>query len=307
MTVRRSRARRDRSRGAAFGGRTSGVVRGKRRVDLARFTLIGVYVIFLLLPMYWALITAFKPQEDILAQPPVWFPSDPNFSYFGSALHRLNGITGIKNSLIIAFSSTFLAVVFGAMAAYSMARFATGGKHLAFWFLSQRLLPPVAVVIPIFLLYSRYSEEWLRFRLIDTRVGLILLYTVFSLPWTVWMMYSYFRQMPPELEQAALVDGCSRWQALWKVAMPLAAPGIVSAAAFAFIFAWTEFLFALVLTSTNATTLPVLLAGYIGVFQGNLWGETAAMTLISLVPALLLGIFLQRHLVRGLTVGAVQG
>jgi multiple sugar transport system permease protein len=103
------------------------------------------------------------------------------------------------------------------------------------------------------------------------------------------------------------VDGCTRWQALWKVAIPLAAPGLVSAAAFAFVFSWTEFLFALVLTSDKAVTLPVVLAGYIGLFQGNLWGETAAMTLISLIPAVLLGIFLQRHLVRGLTVGAVQG
>lgn len=305
MRLRRSSARR--RGGGPTGGGGSGVVRGGRRSDLVRFTFIGLYLLFLLLPMYWALITAFKPQEDILAQPPVWFPSDPTFSYFGSALNRLNGLTGIKNSLIVASTTTFFAVVIGALAAYSMARFRTGGKHLAFWFLSQRLLPPVAIVIPIFLLYSRYSDEWLRVRLIDTRIGLILLYTVFSLPWTVWMMYSYFRQMPPELEHAALVDGCSRWQALWKIAIPLAAPGVVSAAAFAFIFAWTEFLFALVLTSTNATTLPVLLAGYIGVFQGNLWGETAAMTLISLVPALLLAIFLQRHLVRGLTVGAVQG
>ena len=95
-----------------------------------------------------------------------------------------------------------------------MARFRTGGKHLAFWFLSQRMMPPIAIVIPIFLLYSRYSEEWLGFTLIDTRLGLILLYTVFALPFTVWMMYAYFRQMPPELEEAALVDGCSRFQAL---------------------------------------------------------------------------------------------
>ncbi|MGI8480321.1 MAG: carbohydrate ABC transporter permease [Gaiellaceae bacterium] len=305
MRLRPSSARR--RGGEPTGGTASRVVRGGRRWDLVRFTFIGLYFLFLLLPMYWALITAFKPQEDILAQPPVWFPSDPTFSYFGSALNRLNGLTGIKNSLIVAFATTFLAVVIGAAAAYSMARFRTGGKHLAFWFLSQRLLPPVAVVLPIFLLYSRYSEEWLRLRLYDTRIGLVLLYTVFSLPWTVWMMYSYFRQMPPELEHAALVDGCSRWQALWKIAIPLAAPGVVSAAAFAFIFSWTEFLFAFLLTGTNATTLPVLLAGYVGVFQGNLWGETAAMTLISLIPAVLLGIFLQRHLVRGLTVGAVQG
>ena len=272
-----------------------------------RWVFLGGYFLFLLVPLYWAIVTAFKPQDDLLAQPPVWFPAHPTMSHFGQALHRLNGLAGLENSVIVAFSTTALALVVGTAAAYSMARFQTGGKHLAFWFLSQRMLPPVAVVIPVFLLYSQYTREWFGLRLMDTRIGLIILYTVFALPWTVWMMYSYFRQMPAELEQAALVDGCTRWQALWKVAVPLAAPGLVSAAAFAFIFSWTEFLFALVLTSTHSQTLPVVLAGYIGLFQGNLWGETAAMTLISLIPALLLGIFLQRHLVRGLTVGAVQG
>jgi multiple sugar transport system permease protein len=288
----------------------SSTVRAPRRFrvgSIVRWGFIAGYMLFLVVPLYWGIMTAFKPQSDILHQPPVWFPSHPTLSHFGGALHRLNGLEGLENSRIIAFSTTALALVVGTAAAYSMARYATGGKHLAFWFLSQRILLPVAVVLPVFLLYSRYSQEWFRFRLIDTHQGLILLYTVFALPWTVWMMYSYFRQMPVELEQAALVDGCTRWQALWKIAVPLAAPGLVSAAAFAFVFSWTEFLFALVLTSTNSVTLPVVLAGYVGLFQGNLWGETAAMTLISLIPALLLGIFLQRHLVRGLTVGAVQG
>jgi multiple sugar transport system permease protein len=120
-------------------------------------------------------------------------------------------------------------------------------------------------------------------------------------------MYTYFRQMPVELEEAALVDGCSRFQALRKIAWPLAAPGIISAAAFAFIFSWTEFLFAVVLTRNQATTLPVAIAGMITSFQGNLYGEVAAATMVSLVPALLLGILVQRHLVRGLTLGAVRG
>jgi multiple sugar transport system permease protein len=287
----------------------SGVVRGKtfRAAAIPRWAFIVGYYTFLLVPLYWAAITAFKPQEDILRQPPVWFPSEPTLRHFGSALNRFEGLEGLQNSLIVAGAATVLAVLAGTAAAYSMARFATGGKHLAFWFLSGRLLPPVAVVIPVFLLYSRYSEEWIQFRLIDTHIGLILLYTVFALPWTVWMMYAYFRQLPTELEEAALVDGCTRWQAMWKIAVPLAAPGVVSAAAFAFIFSWTEFLFALILTSTEAVTLPVVLAGFIGLFQGNLYGETSAMTLISLIPALILGIFLQRHLVRGLTFGAVQG
>src|SRR5438876_2673326 len=159
-----------------------------------------------------------------------------------------------------------------------MARIRTGGKHLAFWMLSQRFMPPIAVVIPVFLMFRTLG-------LTDSRIGLILLYTVFALPFTIWMMYAYFRQMPVELEEAALVDGCSRFQALWKVAWPLAAPGIVSAGAFAFIFSWTEFLFALVLTSTHAVTLPVALASIATSFQGALYGESSALTVGPLVPA----------------------
>ena len=122
--------------------------------------------------------------------------------------------------------------------AYSLARFDTGGQHLSFWVLSQRFLPPVAVVLPIFLLYRNLGLH-------DTRFGLVIVYTVFTLPVTVWMIYAYFRQMPGSMEEAALVDGCTRWQAFWRVAVPLAAPGIAAATVFAFIACWTEFFFAL--------------------------------------------------------------
>jgi multiple sugar transport system permease protein len=288
---------------------SSGVVRGGRfRVSgVLRFAFIAAYTGFLLLPLYWMAVTSIKGQEDQLADPPVWFPSNPTSLNYSDALDNFNGWKSLQNSVVVAFVTTLLAVALGMAAAYSMARFRTGGKHLAFWFLSQRMMPPIAIIIPIFLLYSRYSEEWLGFTLIDTRAGLILLYTVFALPFTVWMMYAYFRQMPPELEEAALVDGCSRLQALRKIALPLAAPGIVSAAAFAFIFSWTEFLFAQVLARDNAITAPVALAGLITFFQGNLYGQASALTMVSLVPAVILGILVQRHLVRGLTLGAVQG
>ena len=284
------------------------VVRGGRfrPGGFVRFVFIGLYVGFLVLPLYWMAVTSIKGQDDQLSEPPVWFPSDATSVNYADALNRFNGWKGLENSLIVAFITTFLAVLLGTAAAYSMARYRTG-KHLAFWFLSQRMMPPIAIIIPIFLLYSRYAEEWFGFTLIDTRTGLVLLYTVFALPFTVWMMYAYFRQMPPELEEAALVDGCSRLQALGKVAWPLAAPGIVSAAAFAFIFSWTEFLFAQVLARDHAVTVPVALAGMITFFQGNLYGQASALTMVSLIPAVLLGILVQRHLVRGLTLGAVQG
>lgn len=285
------------------------VVRGRtiRIGTVLRAAFILLYLGFVLLPLYWAAVTSIKPQEDLLADPPVWWPSDPTGLHYTTALDSFNGWKGLRNSLIISLATTLVALIIGTAAAYSMARFRTGGKHLAFWFLSQRMLLPIAVIIPVFLLYSRYSEAWFGFQLVDTKTGLVLLYTVFALPFTVWMMYVYFRQMPVELEEAALVDGCSRVQAIWKIACPLAAPGLVSAAAFAFIFSWTEFLFAQVLARDSAITLPVALAGIITGFQGNQYGEASALTMVSLVPAVFLGVLVQRHLVRGLTLGAVQG
>jgi multiple sugar transport system permease protein len=289
-------------------GRTRVVRGGRLRVgSIARIAFIVLYLGFLLLPLYWVAVTSIKPQDDLLTDPPVWWPAHPTGLHYSTALNAFQGWTGLENSLIIAFSTTVLAVAVGTAAAYSMARFQTGGKHLAFWFLSQRIMPPIAIVIPVFLLYARYTNEWIGLSLVDTHFGLILLYTVFALPFTVWMMYAYFRQMPVELEEAALVDGCTRLQALWKVAWPLAAPGIVSAAAFAFILSWTEFIFALVLTRSHAVTLPVVLAGIITGFQGNQYGEASALTMVSLIPALAIGILIQRHLVRGLTLGAVRG
>ena len=145
------------------------------------------------------------------SESPVWFPAHPTSVHYSTALNYMRGWLGLKNSLIIASATTIASVLIGTAAAYSMARFRTGGKHLAFWVLSQRFLPPVAVVIPIFLMFRNLG-------LVDSRLGLIILYTVFSLPFSIWMMYAYFRQMPVELEEAALVDGCSRWQSLWKIA-----------------------------------------------------------------------------------------
>ncbi len=285
------------------------VVRGGRfrPGTLVRALFVLLYLGFLLLPLYWVAVTSIKPQEDLLADPPVWWPHEPTGLHYSTALNAFRGWTGLENSLLIASSTTVLAVVFGTAAAYSMARYGTGGKHLAFWFLSQRIMPPIAIIIPVFLLYARYTNEWIGVSLVDTHFGLILLYTVFAMPFTVWMMFTYFRQMPVELEEAALVDGCTRVQALRKVAWPLAAPGIVSAAAFAFILSWTEFIFALVLTRTHAVTLPVVLSGIITNFQGNQYGEASALTMVSLIPALAIGILIQRHLVRGLTLGAVRG
>ena len=267
--------------------------------DTARFVALGLFLVFVLLPLYWMVMTSIKPTSDYLTIPPVWFPREPTLVHYTAALFSYRGLQGLINSLIIASAATVLSTVLGTMMAYSLARFNTGGQHLAFWVLSQRFLPPVAIILPVFLLFRNWG-------LYDTHFGLILLYTLMTLPLTVWMMYAYFRQLPRSLEEAALVDGLSRWQTLWIVAVPLAAPGMVAAAVFCFIAVWTEFFFALILTSRYAFTLPTIFRAFLG-FQGAQYGEAAALAATSLLPSIALGMLVQRHLVRGLTLGALRG
>jgi multiple sugar transport system permease protein len=265
---------------------------------LGRLAGVVAAVLFVLAPLYWVAITSIKPADDYLAVPPVWFPAHPTAVHYTAALFAYRGLTGLLNSVTVAIASTILSVLLGTPLGYSLARFETGG-FLANWVLSQRFLPPVAVALPLFLLYRSYG-------LYDTQLGLVLAYTVMTLPLTAWMMLAYFRQLPVELEEAGRVDGCSGWQVFLRIAVPLAMPGILSAAVFAFIAVWTEFFFALVLTSRHAFTLPTVFRSFIG-FQGAQYGEASALAITSLIPSIVLGMLVQRHLVRGLTLGAVRG
>lgn len=270
-----------------------------RKIPIVRIIFLALCVLFVVAPLYWTFVTSIKPSDDFLAIPPVWFPEQPTLVHYNAALFAYRGLNGLVNSLIVSISATFLSCLLGTLMAYSLARFNTGGQHLSFWVLSQRFLPPIAIVLPIFLNYRMLGLN-------DTHVGLILAYTVFTLPVSVWMMFAYFRQMPRSLEEAALVDGCTRWTSFWRVAAPLAVPGIVAAAIFTFIACWTEFFFALVLTSRNAYTLPTVFRAFLS-FQGAQYGAASALSIVSLVPSIVLGVLVQKHLVRGLTLGAIRG
>jgi multiple sugar transport system permease protein len=275
-------------------------IAGRHRSGFAllRFGFIGLMLAFLVLPFYWVAITSIKPPSDYLAIPPVWFPAEPTIVHYTAALFAYRGLQGLINSFVVAAATTLASAVIGTLMGYSLARFNTGGQHLAFWVLSQRFLPPIAIVLPVFLLYRGWGLN-------DTRGGLILFYIVASLPLSVWMMFTYFRQVPREMEEAALVDGASRWRAFWSVAVPMGAPGIAAAAVFTFIFCWTEFFFALNLTSRNAFTLPTIFRAFLG-FQGAQYGEASALAIVSLVPSIILGMLVQRYLVQGRMVGALH-
>ena len=182
--------------------------------------------------------------------------------------------------------------------AYSLARFKTGGENLAIWIISQRMVPPIAIVFPIFLLYV-----WLGW--VDTYQGVILLYTAFNLPYVIWMMRGYIVDIPLELEESALVDGCSRWRVLWRVVFPMSRSGLFATAVFTFIFAWNDFIFALVLTRTEVVTYTVQVTHYFG-GQSNFWSKIAAMSVLGTAPVFVAVAMLQRYLVRGISMGAVK-
>ena len=249
-------------------------------------------------PVYWLFSISFKTPDEIFAFPPVWYPKSIQFSNY-MVLFKDGDAKTVLNSLILATASTFIAMILGTIAAYSLVRFKTGGENLAVWIISQRMMPPVAIVFPVFLLYVFFG--W-----VDTFFGLILLYTAFNLPYVIWMMRGYIEDIPLELEESALVDGCSRWAVLWKVVMPMARSGLFATAVFTFVFAWNEFLFALVLTRTEVTTYTVQVTHYFG-GQSNFWAKIAAMSVLGTIPVFFAVATMQRYLVRGISMGAVKG
>jgi multiple sugar transport system permease protein len=271
----------------------------RKDVRLAlRYLIACLLVVIFVFPVYWLFIISFKTPDEIFAFPPVWYPKSIQFSnYF--VLFKDGDAKTVLNSLILASVSTFFAMILGTMAAYSLVRFKTGGENLAVWIISQRMMPPVAIVFPVFLLYVFFG--W-----VDTFFGLILLYTAFNLPYVIWMMRGYIEDIPLELEESALVDGCSRWEVLWKVVMPMARSGLFATAVFTFVFAWNEFLFALVLTRTEVTTYTVQVTHYFG-GQSNFWAKIAAMSVLGTIPVFIAVATMQRYLVRGISMGAVKG
>jgi multiple sugar transport system permease protein len=270
----------------------------------ARYVVLLVVMIFCLFPIFWVVATSVKMPAEFLHNPPVWIPQNPTVVHFQNVMAQ-RGNLALKNSVIIATGATFLSMLVGSLAAYSLARLDTGGRHFAFWLLSQRLMPPVVLIIPFFLLLRDLGSINPALGL-DSHAALIALYTVFNLPFVIWMMRSYFEAVPAEIEESALVDGSTRFGAFRRITLPLAVPGLIATGTFAFIFSWMEFLFAVVFTRTKAVTLPVAIAGFSG-SQGSNWGQASALAVVAMVPVFALALLVQRHFVRGLTLGAIRG
>jgi multiple sugar transport system permease protein len=266
-------------------------------IQTLRYIFVLLALVFFLFPVVWISVTAFKSGDELLKSPPVWIPDQFSFQMFQHVIET-GGIKAIANSFIIAASATVLALLIGSLAAYGLARYKVGGNNLPFYILSQRFMPPVAVIFPFLLVFK--ALRWM-----DTYQALILIYMTFNLPYAVWMMRGFFLEIPTEVEESALVDGCSPLGAFWHIALPLASPGLVATGVFCFIFSWTEFFFAVCLTRKAAMPLSVFLPFFFG-RQFAQWGQVGAVSVLALLPLFFMSLVVQRYLVRGLTMGAVK-
>lgn len=281
---------------------TSPAAAAKRPFDTrsAGFTLLVVgYAFLILFPVFWMWSLAFKPESVMFARPTVWFfePTLVHFSYMiENGYHHY-----LVNSLIVSGLSTVLVVILGTPAAYAFARYRTmrGRDDLFLFVLATRMAPPVCLVIPYYLIYSKIG-------MLDTYAGLIIAYLTFNLSFYVWVLSSFCRDLPLELEEAARADGYSRLGAFVKVLLPLLRPGITATSVLCFIFAWNEFMYAFLLGGQSVKTLPVGIPSLITT-QGVRWGEMAIIGMVGTIPVMIVVFFLQRHIVRGLTMGAVKG
>lgn len=269
----------------------------KNVMQIIRYVVALVALVFFMFPIVWIILTAFKTPNEFLTTPPVWIPKNPSLVYF-EHVAQTGGFKALLNSFIISISATLLALLIGSFAAYGLARYKVGGDNLPFFVLSQRFMPPAAVIFPFLLFFK--TLQW-----IDTHQALIIVYLTFNLPYAVWMMRGFFMEIPVEIEESALVDGCSPFGTFWRIALPLVTPGLVATGIFCFIFAWAEFFFAVTLTRSDAVTLSVYVVNFFGKMMVQ-WGEVGATSVIAVVPLFIMSFLVQRYLVRGLTLGAVK-
>lgn len=269
-----------------------------------RYIPLSLWTLFVLFPLYWVLITAFKTNDAIYngAKLLPFIDFDPSLQAWKSILGGDNSILApLWHSLVAVTVSTLIAMVVGTLAAYGLARFDLRfawmhSRDISFFIISQRMMPPIVVVMAFFIMFRQL-------RLLDTVLGMTIVYTGFALPLVVWFMSNYFRQVPISLEEAAMVDGSNRWSIFWRISLPLTTPGLIATFLLAFSFSWNDFLFAVMLTQTDATTLPITIAQQQGQL-GTSWWNICAISLISMVPMIAAAIVLQKRLVTGLLGGS---
>ncbi|HET7314790.1 carbohydrate ABC transporter permease [Salinisphaera sp.] len=270
-----------------------------RLAGIVRGLLIALMLVWSLVPVIWMVLSSFKPNTVITNSP-------PSFLFSPTLVHYVNLFSGgnnlwqnVINSVIVAGVSTLIAVGLGTMAGYGLSRIQMRGKdHLSFWIISVRMAPIAAVIVPLYLMF-RYLH------LLDSYTGLIIAYLSFNLPFAIWLMTAFFDDLPRDLEEAATVDGATKWQVFSRVALPLMKPGIVTTSILCFIFAWNDYAFATTFTGPGTQTIPIAAANVL-TQSGIDWGALTAIGTIVVLPMAVFGLLVKRWLVTGLTLGAVK-
>jgi len=284
-------------------------------IRVAMYGALLLWAFICLFPIYWTLSTSFKTAVNVTQGHILpWIDFVPDWKGWRSlglspdtigqtSTVREEFLRRFENSIVASLGASTLAVIIGSMAAYGLSRFEYKfgpfrNKDISFFFLSQLILPPVVLAMPFLVLYKELA-------LLDNSIGLVLVYTLMVLPIVIWIMRDQFDTIPNELEQAALVDGCGTWSAFFYIVLPIALPGMVAAFILSVVLCWNEYFFAALLTSTDAKTLPVMVASQTG-SQGINWWSMAALSTAAILPLIIIGIFLERYIVKGLTAGSVK-
>lgn len=287
-------------------------MRQSRRLKLRMsYALLFLWTLVCLFPIYWLVITSFKLPIAVFQGPKYfpWIDFEPTldaWQYLLLGPMQNEVVRSWANSAILAVSSAALAVIIGSLAGYALTRFrylVPGLKwrnnDIAFWIISQRMLPPVVVILPFMIMFRLLG-------LIDTHHGMILAYTVFNLPFAVWIMRDFFAGLPVDLEESALIDGASRFQAFRKIVMPLSTPGLIATFLFCLMFSWNDYLFALMLTFSRASTMPMYIAGAGTQSYGPQWWYISALSLLAIAPMMIIALLVERYITRGLLIGAIK-
>jgi multiple sugar transport system permease protein len=282
---------------------------------VAIYTALLLWSVICLFPIFWTITTSFKMAPDVMKGNLIpWLDFTPRWKGWesiGLSPRLIGEVSTVReeflkrfwNSTVISISASTLAVALGSLAAYGLSRFSyrfgfMRNSDISFFFLSQMILPPVVLALPFLVLYRSLA-------LLDTQIGLILLYTLMVLPIVIWIMRDQFQGIPIELEEAALVDGLGIWGAFGQIVLPIALPGMVAAFILSLVLCWNEYFFAALLTSTNATTLPVMVASQTG-SQGINWWSMAALSSAAILPLVIVAIFLEKYIIKGMAAGAVK-
>jgi len=281
--------------------RSARLLRVRRWVGLGlTWATIIAALIFFLGPFFWILTTSVKGNEDYFAYPPVWVPADASLKHYAALFTRSSGARYFTNSLLISTLSMVAALLVSLPTAYSIARWRFGGGFLSLVLLTLRMLPAIALIIPLYIMYKMLG-------LTNSYLGLVIVYTVLYVPFAVWLLVGFLRDFPVEIEEAALIDGCSRLRALVSVVVPIIAPGLAVVALFSFIATWNEFLFAIVLTGIETKTMMVLVTSFTSGGTDMFYGEASASVVLGVLPAFIVAFMLQRYLVKGLALGGTKG